>query len=130
MSKAIAIHDPEQMQRDSLFGQLRLSCDMAVIAEILNGIERRQAGLEGCALGALPLSDMQRLIGKATAIVRAVDPEVEVDAIDEVAHVICEGADAEYAPFEHQSPAMHAKYRRWAEIAIKAYWISLEGRSR
>lgn len=114
--------------RARLHAQLDQSAALRIIADVLNGLERRRAVLPLCRLGDRDLKDMQRLIAKAKAIVRSVDPDVEGDAVDDVAQILCDGPDGEYAPFDQQPSTVQARYRRWAQHAINAYWVGLEGR--
>lgn len=107
---------------------LKASPDMAGIARILNGVDRRSKGLPPCELIALPLKEALRLFAVAKATVRSLDSEVVDHAVDEVAIVLCEGADGEYASFEGQSPTIQQRYRRWAVTAMNAAKFALEGR--
>jgi hypothetical protein len=126
---AIVPHrDPETDAREWFTAQLRASVDIAAICRILNGVTRRANGLPPCEVTDLPLKDGRRLFAIAKATVRSLDPDVQVYAVDEVAHVICEGGEEEYEKLENQSPRLQARYRRWAVTAINAYVAALEGR--
>lgn len=118
----------EAFARSLWTAQLALSADVAAIARILNGIERRSYGLPPCELKDREFADFKRICAKAKAIVRSMGEDVEEFGVEEVAHVICEGADQEYAKFEDQSPRVQAIYRRQAVHAVNAYWAALEGR--
>lgn len=118
----------EAFARSLWTAQLTLSADVAAVARILNGIERRRDGLPPCELKDREFADFKRICSRAKAIVRSVGEDVEEFAIEEVAHVIYEGADQEYPRFDDQHASVQVNYRRQAVHAINAYWAALEGR--
>jgi hypothetical protein len=120
----------EAYARNLLTEQLTRSVEMAAIARILNGIERRRAGLPLCEVMDRDLKDAQRLLGKAKAIIRSMDPDIEEFAIEEMAHVINDGEEGQYRLFEDQPASVQNRMRRWAVTAKNAYWFALEGRGR
>lgn len=120
------IDSPEQYARTLLTTQLEQSEALTIIANTLNSLERKRDGLPLCRLADRSVKDMQRLVARGRAIVRLVHDDVVDAAIEEVAIVICEGGDGEYSKLEDQLPSVQAKYVRWAQTAVNAYWHALE----
>lgn len=118
----------EAYAREKLEEAFRQSVDVAAVARVLNGVERRLAGLPLCEVMALPLKDALRLFALAKVAIRGLDPEVMASAVDEVAYVICEGMEGEFERLDNQSPAMRVRYQRWAQTAVNAFLAKLEGR--
>jgi hypothetical protein len=110
-----------------LRAQLEASAEVGSIVAILLKVERAQQGLPACQLEDLSLKHALRLKRIAEACLARLDPELEEQAVDEAAHVICEGIDAEYARFEDQTPRLQAHYRRHAQSTINAYHDRLTG---
>lgn len=124
---------PIELAWDTFKKQLHDSVAVGALVRILNGVELRAQGKRGVEIVEVTdrdLADALRLKRLAEATINhLLYPEIVESAVDEAAHVICEGANAEYERFEHQSPKMQAHYRALAQSAINAYRMKLEGLS-
>lgn len=120
----------EAFARSLWEAQLKQSEAMTIIANTLNSLEMVRDGLPLCRLADREFKDFLRISRKAKAIVRSVQEDVTDYAVEEVAIVLCEGAEGEYSKFDDQAPEVKTRYRRWAQTCINAEWTALEGRER
>lgn len=111
--------------RDAFNQQLRASLDVAAIARILNGRDRKAAGLPNCELTDLPLADARRYRELAEIAIALTDAFKVEEAYQAAAVALCEGHEEEYAPWTHQGPRVQAILREHAKHIVQTFLDTL-----
>lgn len=120
--------DPDALAWETLRTQLLASVEIATIARILNGVDRKCQGLPPCELTDLSFTQARKFKTLAEQCLARLDEDAEWRAIEAVATIICEGDDRGYSTFASQPASVQTRMRRWAVSCLHAYYEALEGR--